>query len=58
MKIKYIWRVSNRFLAERVLFNELSKYRIKKTKEIFFIPESKSKELITKILENHNLLLD
>ena len=58
VKIKYIWRVSNRFLAERVLFNELSKYRIKKTKEIFFIPESKSKELITKILENNNLLLD
>ncbi len=57
VKIKHIWRVTNRFLAEKIVFDELSKFRIKKTKEIFFIPESKSKELISKILTKNNLLI-
>jgi len=58
VKISKLWKVSDQVKAESIIFEELSNFRIKKSREIFNLNSSKSELMITKILRQNDLLLN
>ena len=57
VKISKLWRVSDQVKAESIIFEELSNFRIKKSREIFNLNSNKSDLMISKILKENDLLI-
>ena len=56
VKITRIWKVVDQFKAESTIFDQLSNLRLKKSREIFLLSNEKCDSIISKILQEHNLL--